>query len=131
MIYQADVQITTPLNPTERQDRVEAAILNLFPAADIDARHGELLATTHSIDAFADRLSEQAIVDTAREVFYENRSGNTISFDLKKQAAYENVVNFAVGTPDELGDIHVRIRVEEPDVEAFIDHLAPRTDASD
>ncbi len=131
MIYQIDGQITTPLNPTERQERVEQAILNVFPGAEIEARHGELLGTTHSIDAFADRLAEQAIVDTAREVFYANRSGNTISFDLKKQAAFEGVVNFAVGTPDELGDIHVRIRIEEPSVEAFIDHLAPRTDASD
>lgn len=131
MIYQVDVQITTPLNPTEIQDRVEEAILNVFPAAEIDARHGELIGTTHSVDAFADHLAEQAIVDTAREVFYENRSGDTISFDLKKQAAYEDVVNFAVGTPDELGDIHVRIRIEDPSVEAFIDHLAPRTDAAD
>lgn len=131
MIYQADVQITTPLKPTERQERVEEAIRNLFPAAEIEASHGELRGRTHSVDAFADRLAEQAIVDTAREVFYENRSGDTISFDLKKQAAYEGVVNFAVGAPDELGDMHVRIRIEEPSVEAFIDHLAPGTASSD
>jgi predicted RNA binding protein with dsRBD fold (UPF0201 family) len=33
-----------------------------------------------------------------------------------------------VGNPDELGDIHVEVNVHEPDVEAFIDYFAPRTE---
>jgi predicted RNA binding protein with dsRBD fold (UPF0201 family) len=38
------------------------------------------------------------------------------------------VVSFAVGNPSELGDIHVRVRVEEPDAESYIDHVAPPTE---
>jgi predicted RNA binding protein with dsRBD fold (UPF0201 family) len=47
---------------------------------------------------------------------------------LKKQAAFEGVVNFAVGEPDELGEIDVEVRVREPDVESFVDYVAPETD---
>ena len=131
MIHRIDVQVTTPLNPTEVKARVEAAITNLFPTADLSERHGELIAEAHSMERFAERLREQNIVDTAREVFRRNLEGDTFAFDLKKQAAHQGVVNFAVGNPDELGDVHVRVRVEEPDAESFIDHLAPRTEGGE
>lgn len=130
MIYQIDVQITTPVYPTEVTERVETAVKNLFPGAEITTKHGELLATTHSLDRFLERVREQQIVPTAREVFYEHREGDSIAFDLKKQAALEEVVNFAVGAPDELGELHVRIRVTDPSVEEFIDEIFadPRED---
>ena len=128
-IHRIDVQVTTPVNPTEVRDRVESAITNLFPAAEVEERHGDLLARAHSVERFAERLREQNIVDAAREVFLQGVEGEAFTFDLKKQAAFEGVVNFSVGPPDELGDLHVRVRVEEPDVEAFIDYLAPRTES--
>ena len=80
------------------------------------------------MERFSELLHEQEILDTARKRFLESREGDTFSFDLKKQAAFEGVVNFAVGNPDELGDIHVRVRVEEPSVEEFVDHIAPPTE---
>jgi len=131
MIHRIDVQVTTPLNPTEVKARVEDAITNLFPTAEVEERHGELIGEAHSMDRFAERLREQNIVDTAREVFRRNLEGDTFAFDLKKQAAHQGVVNFAVGNPDELGDLHVRVRVEEPDAEAFIEHLAPRSEGGE
>jgi hypothetical protein len=33
-----------------------------------------------------------------------------------------------VGESDELGEIDVDVRVREPDVEAFVDYVAPETD---
>lgn len=125
MIHSIDVQITTPLHPTEIRERIEEAIHNLFPGATIEERHGELIAETHSLDRFTERIEEQRIDPTAREVLFDKREGNSVSFDLKKAAAYEGVVNFAVGKPDELGEIHVRIRVEEPDVDTVIDDVVP------
>ena len=127
-VYRIDVEITTPLNPTESRDLVEDAITTLFPTAEVRERHGELVGEAHSLDRFGERLREQAILDTARDLFRSNVEGDSFHFDLKKQAAFEGVVNFAVGNPDELGDVHVRVRVEEPSVEAFVDHLAPRTE---
>ena len=125
MIHSIDVEIATPLYPTEVRDRVEDAIHELFPGATIEERHGELIAETHSMERFAERLAEQNIGPTAREVLRDGREGDTVSFALKKAAAFEGVINFAVGNPDELGDVHVRVRVEEPDAGAFIDYLVP------
>lgn len=128
MIYSIDVQITAPVRDTEVTDRVADAIRNLFPEADVESHPGELLATCHSMDHFAERLHEQAILDSARGAFFANREGDTFSFDLKKQAAFRGVVNFAVGGESELGDVHVRVNVLEPTVDEFVDHVAPPTE---
>lgn len=128
MIYSIDVQITTPVHDTEVTDRVADAVRNLFPEAEVESHPGELLATCHSMDHLSERLHEQAILDSARGAFFANHEGDTFTFDLKKQAAFRGVVNFAVGSGSELGDIHVRVRVNEPDVESFVDHVAPPTE---
>jgi predicted RNA binding protein with dsRBD fold (UPF0201 family) len=128
MIYSVDVQITAPVQDTEVSDRVVDAITNLFPEADVESHPGELLATCHTMDHFSERLHEQAILDTARGQFFATLDGDTFSFDLKKQAAFRDVVNFAVGNESELGDIHVRVKVTDPDAETFIDHIAPPTE---
>jgi predicted RNA binding protein with dsRBD fold (UPF0201 family) len=128
MIYSIDVQVTAPVMDTEVTDRVRDAITNLFPEATVEERHGELLATAHSMDHFSELLHRQAILDTARGAFFDGQEGTTFAFGLKKQAAFRGVVNFAVGNPGELGDIHVRVRVKEPAVEAFVDHIAPPTE---
>lgn len=128
MIYSVDVQITAPVRDTEVTDRVADAVQNLFPEAEIESNPGELLARSHSMDRFSELLHEQAILDTARGQFFANREGDTFSFRLKKQAAFRGVVNFAVGEDSELGDLHVRVKVREPDVETFVDHVAPPTE---
>jgi len=128
MIYSVDVQVTAPVNDTEVTDRVADAIRNLFPEAEIESHPGELVATCHSMETFSERLHEQAILDTARGAFFSGREGDAFSFRLKKQAAFRGVVNFAVGDDSELGDVHVRVRVDEPDVESYVDHVAPPTE---
>jgi len=128
MIYSADVQITAPVNDTEVTDRVVDAIHTVFPNATVEERPGELVAETHELETLSEHLHREEILDAARSVFFDNRQGDTFTFDLKKQAAFEGVVTFAVGNPSELGDIHVRVRVEEPSVEDVIDRIAPRTE---
>jgi predicted RNA binding protein with dsRBD fold (UPF0201 family) len=128
VIYSIDVEITAPVNDTEVTGRVEEAITNLFPEADVESHPGELLATAHSMEHFSERLHEQAILDTARGAFFGGHEGDAFSFELKKQAALRGVVNFAVGEGSELGELHVRVRVNDPDVESFVDHVAPPTE---
>jgi predicted RNA binding protein with dsRBD fold (UPF0201 family) len=128
MIYSIDVEITAPVYDTEVTDRVADAIVNVFPGAEPTLRHGELRATVHDLAQFSELLHRQEILDTARAVFFENRRGDSFSFRLKKQPAFQGVLNFAVDDPGELGTISVRVRVSEPDVEAFIDHVAPPTE---
>jgi predicted RNA binding protein with dsRBD fold (UPF0201 family) len=128
MIYSVDVEITAPVKATEVTDRVADAITNLFPEATVSTNPGELVAEAHSMDHFSQCLHKQQILDTARGEFFATLEGDTFSFELKKQAAFKGVVNFSVGKPGELGDLSVRVRVHEPDVERFIDHIAPPTE---
>ncbi|MFW5938975.1 MAG: RNA-binding domain-containing protein [Halolamina sp.] len=128
MIYSVDVTIEVPVKPTEVPDRVEDAVTNLFPDADFRREPDRFVAEAHSLDAFSDVLHEQEILDTARREFFNGMDEDGFAFSLKKQPAFEGVVNFAVGSVDELGDIDVRVDVREPDVESFIDHVAPPTE---
>lgn len=127
-IYRVTVEITAPVADTEVTARVADAITNLFPTAELVEGHGELRAKAHSLEHVSELLHRQEILDTARSTFFANRDGNSFHFRLKKQAAFEGRINFAVGDPDELGDISVRVLVEEPDLEAYVDHVAPRTE---
>jgi predicted RNA binding protein with dsRBD fold (UPF0201 family) len=128
MIYTVDVEITAPVYDTELTERVADAIVSVFPGAAPDHRDGELTATTHDLDHLSELLYRQEILDTARGVFLDTHRGDTFSFRLKKQAAFEGVVNFVADEPGELGAIAVRVRVEEPSVEEFVDHVAPPTE---
>ncbi|SEW15039.1 RNA-binding domain-containing protein [Halobacterium jilantaiense] len=126
--YSVDVRVTAPVNPTELEDRVADAIQTLFPGAEVETQGSRVVAETHTVEDFRERLFEQRILDTARKQFAANQTEDGFSFDLKKQAAFNGTVNFAVGNPDELGDLHVEVTVREPAVDQFVDYLAPKTE---
>jgi predicted RNA binding protein with dsRBD fold (UPF0201 family) len=128
MNYRVDVRITAPVQDTEVPERVVEAVTELFPEADAQVEDGRVVAHARALDRFAERLREQRILDTARAHLREHRHGEGFAVDLKKQAAREGVINFVVGSPAELGDVHVDVTVDEPSVEAFIEFLAPPTD---
>ncbi|ELY79321.1 RNA-binding domain-containing protein [Natrinema pallidum] len=127
-IYRIDVEITAPVYDTEVTSRVRDAVANVFPTADIEEGVGEIRGEAHALDHFSELLHRQEILDTARGEFFATREGDTFSFALKKQAAFEEYVNFSVGKPDELGEIAVRVRVEDPSLEEYVDHIAPPTE---
>ena len=128
MIYRVDAKITAPVYDTEVTDRVEDAVRSLFPDVEFDHTDGELVGETHSLDQFSERLHDQEILDTARREFFKHADETGFSFAVKKQAAFKGVINFSVGTPDELGDIEVVVTVHDPDVASYIDHVAPPTE---
>jgi len=127
-VYSVDVEITAPVNDTEVTSRVADAVRNIFPEADPTHREGALHAEVHTMDGFAEELHRAEILDTARSVFFGSLVGDRFAFDLKKQAAFEGRVNFAVGDESELGDIGVTVTVTEPDAESYIDYVAPPTE---
>jgi hypothetical protein len=126
-VYSVDVRVLAPVRDTEVSDRVADAVRNLFPSADLTHEAGQVVAESHSMERFSERLHEQEILDSARREFLRRADDEGFSFALKKQAAFKDVINFAVGNPDELGDIDVHVTVREPSVEAYIDAVAPET----
>lgn len=127
-VYSVEVRIVAPVRDTEVTDRVADAVRNLFPSADLTHGPGRLVGEAHSLERLSERLHEQEILDTARREFQRRTSDEGFSFALKKQPAFEGVVNFSVGSPDELGDIEVHVTVREPSIEAYVDHVAPPTE---
>ena len=128
MIYSVNVRVVAPVRETEVTDRVADAIRNLFPGAELTHEPGRLVGEAHSLDHFSELLHRQEILDTARREFETRGSEDGFSFALKKQPAFKGVVNFSVGSPDELGDIEAHVTVRDPSVEEFIDYVAPRTE---
>jgi len=126
-VYRVNVEITAPVFDTEVTSRVEDAVAKIFPEAELGERHGEVYGTAHSLEHLSELLHRQEILDTARSEFFANREGDGFSFALKKQPALQGRATFSVGEPDELGEIDVRVTVDEPSVEAYVDHVAPRT----
>lgn len=141
MIYSVDVTIEVAVQPTEVTDRVIDVVRNLFPDATVEQRPApsdtpdrrttsEIVATTHSLEHLSELFHQQTILDTARSAMLDglDPETNTFEFRLKKQAAFEDVVNFAVGNTDELGDVNVTVTVHDPDPETYIRYLAPPTE---
>jgi Uncharacterized protein conserved in archaea len=132
MIYSVTVTVRAPVRDTEVADRVGEAIKNIFPAAEPVEHDGNLRATVHDLDRFSELLHQREITSAAHERLIATIQEDSFSFQIKKQAALESVVTFAVGDPNELGTIAVDVEVADPDPAAFIEHIAPSdTDAND
>ncbi len=112
------------IRPTERGERVVSAIEKLFPEMIMDIRDDrvEAYGGPAALKTLHELLRKQQILDTARSVMLHGRVGNTIRFQLNKQAAFMGMVSFP---PQEepLGSIQVQITGSE----RLIDWLAPET----
>ena len=96
------------VHPTEDQDRVSSAILNIFPAARLVSTGTSVEFETSFADRFVEALREQQIRDTAMMVLKNAMEGGSTSFHLNKQAAFMGKVNFTEGRST-LGDIEVTV----------------------
>ena len=120
-----EVAVYSSVRPTERVEKVASAIENIFPGMVMDIRADRIEAYDglESLRNLHKLLREQSILDTARGVMLRGRVGETISFQLNKQAAFMGIVSFP---PEEepLGSMHVQIMGGE----RVIDWLAPETE---
>lgn len=120
-----EVAVYSSVRPTERVEKVASAIENIFPGMVMDIRADRIEAYDglESLRNLHKLLREQSILDTARGVMLRGRVGETILFQLNKQAAFMGIVSFP---PEEepLGSLHVQIMGGE----MVIDWLAPETE---
>ena len=120
-----EVTICSSVRPTERVEKVVSAIENIFPGLIMDIRADRIEAYNgpDSLKTLHELLRKQEILDTARSVMLRGLVGNTIQFQLNKQAALMGFVSFP---PEEepLGSLHVQITGGE----RVINWLAPETE---
>lgn len=121
-----EVVVRTPLNPSEDADKVKAAVLELFPGAEVTIEAGHLEAKTQTLEPLGRLLRKQKILDAARRTFLKSldASGTRAVFRLSKQAAVRGRVSFSVETAA-LGDLVVTVRGEA--LESLFKRMAPMT----
>ena len=117
------VTIECLVNPSEDDEKVEAAILSIFPDAELE-RTSKGYKGTATIDHFSKMIRRQKILDATRGVMLKNRRGDKTWVNLNKQVATVGKISFADKNPV-LGAIEVCI--EDDDIEGLIDIVAPVT----
>ncbi|SES79165.1 hypothetical protein SAMN04488587_1016 [Methanococcoides vulcani] len=131
-----EVKVSTAFNPTEDKERVEMAVMNMFPLIEIEAvttDEGNFIEGTGDVESLRnihDLFRREKIIDTARTRLVAGNYKNPARthFLINKQVATIGKLNLA--TQDEpLGSIHVDIRTDNAeDMEILIEWLAPPTE---
>jgi hypothetical protein len=118
------VSISCPVFPSEDQERVRQAVLNIFPGTELVLTEGTLSGETDNVDHFSEQIRRQRILDSTRSMLIKGRNGEHSSVHLNKQAAYAGKISFTEARTI-LGTIKVIFRSD--DITAFIGSLAPQT----
>lgn len=120
------IAISAKVSRTENAEKIAAAIRNIFPDALVDVSSSEETIKCQSADA--SRLREmifgRRIIDTVRSALISSSRQGRTRLELNRQAAAAGKP--AIDAKGALGPLVVEF--ESPDMEAFIDHIAPRTE---
>ncbi len=116
------VLVEADVNPTEDLEKVETAIMNIFPTASITVTSGgatqRLVAAIESLEGVAElrrRFQQERILAAARRVLRRGIQGQFITFYLNKQVAYVERISFCEPTGESpLGPLEVTIQCDEP-----------------
>jgi uncharacterized protein len=131
---QVTIRAQTSINPTETQEKVQAAINNIIDNATFTtepASKGSVLTATASghlaLSKFRNILRNDKIRDASRKQLLRSIYGNTISFFLNKQVAFAGHVSFCEETAESpLGPIKIMIETDTP--EELVEWLAKKRD---
>ncbi|WP_440952759.1 RNA-binding domain-containing protein [Methanococcoides sp. FTZ1] len=131
-----EVKVTTMINPTEDENKVEDAVLRMFPLIELETftnDEGKFIKGTGGIESLRnihDLFRREEIIDTARTRLEAGsyKDPTRTSFLINKQVATKGRLNFpAIEEP--LGSIHVDIEVDDAEsMEILIEWLTPPTE---
>jgi predicted RNA binding protein with dsRBD fold (UPF0201 family) len=122
------LQVDAQIHPTEIEERVTAAITNIFPDIELDVRTDWISSKTENWDDlvyFSELLEKQRVLDAARRVVLDHLSGNTTRFLLNKQAAYVGKINFCETEEESpMGPLFVVLSSEQ--INELLDRIVPK-----
>jgi predicted RNA binding protein with dsRBD fold (UPF0201 family) len=127
------VNVETEINPTESEDKVQAAVTNVLDKVSITIKptNKESILTAEangqdSLIKLRNLLRNDRIRDAARKMLFRSIRGDTIIFCLNKQVAFAGHVSFSEETAESpLGPIRVTIKTDNP--RHLIEWLAEKT----
>ena len=118
------VRVSVPVFPSEDPKKVEQAVRNIFPDAVLEVEDGRMEGTA-DLDHFSNLIRRQKILDTARSVMFKGQRGEDRTvFSMNKQVAFAGKISF---TEERTILGAIRVTVEDDNVAAFIDMIAPNT----
>ena len=123
-----EMKAKTPFNPTEDVDKVIMALSNMFDYDQLEIGDNYVLITggKESLLKLKKSLEKRQIRNTASKIMIKGAHDGVILFKLNKQAAFCGVVNFSEENISPMGEINVKIEVDN--VDQFIEWLAPLQD---
>ncbi len=131
---QVTVHAETEINPTENEEKVKAAVLNVLGGnvtftVKPDLKGSVLTAETSGQDSlfkFRNMLRNDRIRDAGRKALFHSIRANTISFCINKQVAFSGHISFSEETAESpLGPIRITVTSESP--QQLVEWLAEKT----
>jgi predicted RNA binding protein with dsRBD fold (UPF0201 family) len=123
------VRVETEISPTESEEKVKSAVVNIFGNVSMETKGSVLRAEAKGQQALVklrDLLRAERIRGAARKAFSRGIRGNTMGFCLNKQVAFVGHVSFSEEVAESpLGPLRVTVECENP--RELVDWLAPRT----
>ena len=123
------IEVFCSINPSEDLQKIETAILNIFPDIEIKNTNVEITGTSKKIESLSkifEVIHNRRITNTYRRILNQNLSNNSTWFYLNRQAAYVDVIALC-NEEDEspLGPIEIVLNSDQ--IEQVIDWLTSYT----
>ena len=89
------IEVFCAINPSEDLQKIETAILNIFPDIEINKNNMQITGISKKIESLSrifEIIHNRRITDVYRRTLNQNLSGNSTWFYLNRQAAYVDVI---------------------------------------
>ena len=125
-----NIEVFCTINPSEDLQKIETAILNIFPDIEINKNNMQITGVSKKIESLSrifEIIHNRRITDVYRRTLNQNLSENSTWFYLNRQAAYVDVIALC-NEEDEspLGPIEIILNSQQ--IEHVIDWLTSYTD---
>ena len=123
------IEVFCTINPSEDLQKIETAILNIFPDIEINKNNMQITGVSKKIESLSrifEIIHNRRIIDAYRRTLNQNLSGNSTWFYLNRQAAYVDVIALC-NEEDESPLGPIEIILDSQQIEQVIDWLTSFT----
>ena len=123
------IEVFCTINPSEDLQKIETAILNIFPDIEINKNNMQITGISKKIESLSrifEIIHNRRITDVYRRTLNQNLSGNSTWFYLNRQAAYVDVIALC-NEEDESPLGPIEIILDSQQIEQVIDWLTSFT----
>ena len=123
------IEVFCTINPSEDLQKIETAILNIFPDIEINKNNMQITGVSKKIESLSrifEIIHNRRITDVYRRTLNQNLSGNSTWFYLNRQAAYVDVIALC-NEEDESPLGPIEITLDSQQIEQVIDWLTSFT----